>query len=501
MSVRGHAFLPDGSLLRGKSFAAYMDVGREDAWAARLRTLNGQFAVVRNGRDFCAAAIDRSRLFPIFYRLGDDGGVTVSDDAYALLSRGDELDQLGLAQYEASGCTFGGRTLVGGVRQVRPGGYVTGRGGDVEACLYGAEAQEVRPLSFEAVEALLRRVFHRLALSVGSRQIVVPLSGGQDSRLVLCRLKRLGVEDVVTYTVGCATSAEVTRARAVAAALGFEWHGVEITADDARFVREADFMKYCHFVGECVNFLWLYDYVVVTKLKAMGALRADAVFVPGHSADFNAGSHLRKAMIRETSSERYVRSAIRYDIFEYDHQVGAWPPVTSVLDRGLACGLAPWSAFQDFEFSTRLPNNINNSARVYEFCGYDVRLPFWDAEFLDAFRRLPFSQLDGCQFYDKYVREMEFREMGVDFGPEPPSTAHFLLGKLRKRVRAALPHWLARARAMRQDETGEHLLCAPLLDELYRSGRYSRRHVPRSANEVMKDWYLMTLRNELEKLA
>lgn len=54
---------------------------------------------------------------------------------------------------------------------------------------------------------------------------------------------------------------------------------------------------------------------------------------------------------------------------------------------------------------------------------------------------------------------------------------------------------------MRQDETGEHLLCAPLLDELYRSGRYSRRHVPRSANEVMKDWYLMTLRNELEKLA
>ena len=493
--------MPDGTMLSGKSLAIHMDVGREDVWALRLRELNGLFAVVRNADGFCAAAIDNSRLFPLYYRRGDDGVTAVADDAYSLLSHGDVLDGLGLAQYEASGCTFDGHTLVDGVRQIRPGCYVTDQGSDIEYYSYGVMAQDARTLSFAAFDSLLGRVFGRLAQSVGGRQIVVPLSGGQDSRLVLCRLKKLGLRNVVTYTVGGASSAEVARARAVATVLGFEWYGVEITEGDAdEFASTDEFLPYCRFIGGLVNFLWLYDYVAVAKLKALGVLRPDAVFLPGHSADFNAGSHMRKGVVKEASPERYVRSAILHDIFEYDHEAGKAPKVLDVFDRGLNCGFAPWSAFQNFEFKTRLPNNINNSARVYEFYGYGVRLPFWDAEFLEAFRHMPFAQLADCRFYDSYVREAEFRKMGVDFGPDPPSAAYFLMGKFRKRVKASLPSWLTRPGAMRQDDVGEHMLCAPLREDLLVCGRYSSGHVPRSANEVMKDWYLMTLRNDLKGL-
>lgn len=52
VSVRGYAFLPDGTMLSGKSLAIHMDVGREDVWALRLRELNGLFAVVRNADGF-----------------------------------------------------------------------------------------------------------------------------------------------------------------------------------------------------------------------------------------------------------------------------------------------------------------------------------------------------------------------------------------------------------------------------------------------------------------
>ena len=48
--------------------------------------------------------------------------------------------------------------------------------------------------------------------------------------------------------------------------------------------------------------------------------------------------------------------------------------------------------------------------------------------------------------------------------------------------------------------TALYVLCAPLREDLFWRGQYSSGQVPRSANEVMKDWYLMTLRNDLKRL-
>ena len=60
-------------------------------------------------------------------------------------------------------------------------------------------------------------------------QIVVPLSGGYDSRLVLAGLVAAGYRDLVTFTYGQPGSGEVRVSQRTAAALGVPWHGVAYT--------------------------------------------------------------------------------------------------------------------------------------------------------------------------------------------------------------------------------------------------------------------------------
>ena len=80
----------------------------------------------------------------------------------------------------------------------------------------------------EELSGITLSIFKETLRRVGDKQIVIPLSAGNDSRLVASCLKFLGAENVLCYSYGNRNSFEVKTAEKVAFKLGFKWHFIPL---------------------------------------------------------------------------------------------------------------------------------------------------------------------------------------------------------------------------------------------------------------------------------
>ncbi len=494
--VRGYAFSPNDQLLRGEALAAYVDVPGEHEWASRLKSLNGIYAVIRNAPDFAAAAIDISRIFPLFFR-HDADAITITDDPYALVRHGDKLSSLGVKQYLASGNTFDGYTLVDSIRQLRPAEYLTSDGSHAPTFSLCVPLADVHTPSPDSFSACLDHVFSRLISSLDGRQVVLPLSGGYDSRLIACMLHKHGYKNVVCFTAGRPDNVEVQVSPQVAKTLGFKFYNIDTTVPElVELISSSnpDFVRYSRHLGSLTNFQWLFEYAAVIRLRQLDAIAPDAVFVPGHTADVAAGSSITRAVLHADASIGYMVSALLHDNFEYGGDKSLRPFVADCLKRSFSQGVAPWSLFQNFITRDVNVPNINNSARVYEFFVHEVRLPFYDAEFLSFFAHVPLDDLLLCRFYSDYVNNHVFKPLGVFFPRQSCSLLHYKVAKIRKHLKPFIPSWLLNRRQPIPDHVGEFSLAANLRKEM---GSPLGSKTCRSSNALLRDWYLQTVRNLL----
>ena len=197
VSARGYCYDLHGVLHCGQDLVDYFDsASDETSLQGLLSDANGIFAVVINKPDLKAIAIDGSRIYPLFYRLGNE--VSVADNPYDLIDSSSVLDKPAVDEYLCSGAVFAGKTLVSGIMQVKPSHYVVFDGSlarETEYWNYCTKAGEEKDCSLEQLDCVFESVFRRMLESAKDRQIVVPLSGGLDSRLIVCMLKRLGYEN------------------------------------------------------------------------------------------------------------------------------------------------------------------------------------------------------------------------------------------------------------------------------------------------------------------
>ena len=504
VSARGYCYDLHGVLHCGQDLVDYFDsASDETSLQGLLSDANGIFAVVINKPDLKAIAIDGSRIYPLFYRLGNE--VSVADNPYDLIDSSSVLDKPAVDEYLCSGAVFAGKTLVSGIMQVKPSHYVVFDGSlarETEYWNYCTKAGEEKDCSLEQLDCVFESVFRRMLESAKDRQIVVPLSGGLDSRLIVCMLKRLGYENVVCYTVGRPENQEYLTARVVAEKLGYRNYFIDNTSAEfvtADYYNDAEFQRYCHFIGALENFLWVFEYFAVKWLKNNGIVEDNAVFVPGHSADFIAGSHLIKALVTPDSSVSYLTSAIMNDSFEYGRRSSyVLNVVKSYFEANSSRGISAHTNYMSFIMQNRLAHQINNSARLYEFFGYDVRLPFWDIELLNLFKALPYKRLEDCNLYVEYVSKCVFSRFGVDFGRDVPDRKIISRQHLKNRLKTFLPKSFVRKFVVFHDDICERELTAPMVTELIDAGVYADDCHFLSYNEVMRDWYLEMVKRKVK---
>jgi asparagine synthase (glutamine-hydrolysing) len=353
----------------------------------------------------------------------------VSDDAYYLKYKiNPTLNEKNAAEYMVAGYVTGDETLFDGIKQVKSGEFLIYQKKDnlLKASryfrfLHGSYYELSESKLLEMLDHVFVNTFLRLIESTikQGKKLMVPLSGGLDSRVIVAMLKRLGVNDVICISYGGKGNRESMISKKVAEALGYDWLFVEYTAQEwyeCYNSKEAECYKL--FAGNLSSLPHMQDFLAVRELKDQGKLPDNSVFVPGHAADMLSGSHIPRYYL--DNSMKYNSETFLVNSFEKNYNLWKWPHESKLehifkekINKSVA-GLeinnndTCANAIEFFDFNERQSKFIVNSVRVYEFFGYEWRTPFWDTELIDFFLKIPMKHRVGQDIYKKYAKDWLF---------------------------------------------------------------------------------------------
>lgn len=396
-----------------------------------LRRLNGNFSLIIEERKACYLIADKMRSYPILYTKKENHWL-ISDDAEKIMTDNavsKETDTQSIYEFLAAGYLSGNKTLLKNVRQVVAGTYVCLEENECRiteyhnyaVCKTLLEEDEI----IKGAEIALERAFGRLFESIGNRQIVIPLSGGYDSRLIACMCKRHNIKNVICYSYGRPDSFEAEISRKVAEQLGFQWLFVEYTPElIGSFKKDADFIKYLGHAHHLNTLPHFQDYFAVRELKARDVLEKDAVFVPGHSGDLLGGSKLPVEVFNEEFSLN-TDSLVKL-IYEHFFDLNK----EKYNDRDKCCRLI-FDQLKENKVDTRdelldiyesywfikskVSHLLVNSMRIYEYFGFDWRLPLWDDEYATFWYRVGWEKKIASQLYNRFMFDTYFTPFNVAY--------------------------------------------------------------------------------------
>jgi len=269
---------------------------------------------------------------------------------------------------------------------------------------------------------VLRDVFKESNSISADQRIVLPLSGGYDSRLIACLLRDAGIDNVICVNYGAKGAGEVesSPSREVAARLGYEWYYVEYNFEE--MLDEMTSEEFEHYYLSSHGFSstpHVQEYLLMKRLEKSFP-GEKLVFVPGHSADFSAGSHITPLVLLSNRS-RDFNSLVGATIAKhFTLRKSPVPPeakqhVHDELKEIVAYVSEPYMAFEIWNWFERQSKFIVNSIRLYEYFGHKWWLPFWDNRFVNFWFTVPLAQKVNKQFYDRFVVHEFFEPMGVSF--------------------------------------------------------------------------------------
>jgi asparagine synthase (glutamine-hydrolysing) len=436
--TRGYAYDQD-KLLLGKALAQFFAREPKHSLGSALLRANGLFSVVRVTGRSLVAAVDRIRSIPLFYALGEDC-FYLSDDAYWVSGQvPGGYDELSVAEFLLAGHVWGRNTLRSRVKELQAG-----------EMLFVEEEQRVPRISLtryynyvhhdyftcpkESIlaewDAILLRTFDRLVRSVGGRTIVVPLSGGYDSRLIAIMLRRLRYENVICFTYGIPEHWEAGIAQQVARGLGYRWEFIPYSHELwYQAFHSKEFRSLVRFADGLTSVVPFQDWPAVQKLKEHGTIPKDSVIVPGHGI-YTTVRWLLQSFIREYRvSKNHPADEIVRDHFSlWDsrelHDMWCWktPPkelrlrlkkkvlgiIGDIPRETVQANAAEYWAWQE-----RQAKLFANSVRVYEYLGYDWRMPLWDSEVISFWERVPVHYGLRKELCIDYVKRVQ-SSLGLD---------------------------------------------------------------------------------------
>lgn len=450
-NVRYRDTVYEGAAFCGLVGAAAADAG---AFGEFIRELNGHFAIVLQCDDVLCAVADRLRSFPLC-RTKSRGAWLVTDDLLRMAEdtgMKPEIDPGTMEQFLLSGFVIGQRTVFRDVFAVQAAEIVRMQDTGAESeryFLYDPE-MNVTPDPTEGVrtaDALFAQAIRRMTDSAPAvRNWIVPLSGGHDSRLIVNYLYKAGIRNVICYSYGVPENPQSRLSREVAEALGYEWHFVEYTRELFDTIRQQEILdRYFRFASGCASSMpHTQDFAAVYELGRRGVLQRGDLFVPGHTLDFLAGSHLTPQVCAVRTPEQAVEAVQRHFSNWGSRRMSR--SLRAEIGRILSdTGVSLRGFSECFDWQERQAKFIMHSLRVYEFFGYGWRTPWWDND-LTAFWTdldVPAKLNRNFFFYGEKHGWLDAKLEGIPFENElcPPRTSK-PLG--RRMIEAVPPSVLSR---------------------------------------------------------
>ncbi|MBI4135753.1 hypothetical protein HY477_03405 [Candidatus Uhrbacteria bacterium] len=421
-------------------------VRQKEVLRTSLLNLQGNFAcIIRDIKGHLFAAVDKIRSYTFFYTV-QDGTFLGSTDPYTIKARLPHLTKNGVTflEFKMAGYVTGGNTLFNEIRQLQAGEYLLQ---DEKDLLVENYYIFYNPVSFkksredliQELHEITRHVFQKLIERLDGRPAWVPLSGGLDSRLVLCMLKQLGHDNIQTFSYGIPGNCEAAAAKVIAQKMGVPWFFIPYTRSlGRRIFQSKEREAYFHFAHELSGIPMMTDFYALHELSAQKRIPKDAVLINGQTGDFISGEHIPVALDQDHVSYDVLLDAIikkHYSLWTQlktpEHIDIVKELISRVLKKRMSAHMTREGAmkvYELWEWRGRQAQHVVAGQRAYDFFGIAWELPLWDDEYLHFWSQIPFTRKYKQALYRQYLEQYDF--FGV-FRMKfkrytPPRWAHFL---------------------------------------------------------------------------
>ena len=363
-----------------------------------LPKANGNFAFIVKTKNRCILVCDYSRNYPLFI-INDDQRIILTDHIGEIPFK-KVTDTLAIEEFLLSGFVTGNRTVFQNVKGIQAGEMAIINDQDIQFQRYFVmkpdpfriNSQRTKETIYKEMDSLLISAFKRMICSCPEvNNWIVPLSGGHDSRLIINYLYKLKCKNVICFTYGRdPLSKEVIISKQVADAVGYKWYFIEYTAEEWHKVHTNRlFDKYITYSFNGCSLAHPLDFLAVYKLKELGIINDNDVFVPGLTAFTETSSEAIKDLSDVEQSLKYVYNKY-YTPFNYKNQYSKFESNLRMLFEN---GEQNKYSFPEFFFwNERGVKYLSNWVRVYEFFGLQWRLPLKEKSLIDFWQRIDFDE-------------------------------------------------------------------------------------------------------------
>lgn len=390
----GDVFYQQKLLTTGALYQLVVTAFLADSLNELLLQLSGFYSFVFIDKDRVVSAVDRIRSRPLFYAL-QNNTLYLSDSAPWIVEQleATKVNLLAEKELQQAGYVSGENTLIEELLQIPAGSLLVLSENFYRIQNYyrfvpSNNNQEVSQADlYSELDQAMKESITQLIAYANGRQLVVPLSGGYDSRAIVLYLKELNYTNVLTFTFGKSSSEEVVISKQVADALDFKWHFVEYNRKLWRSMSSTNYFNdFLSFISSFVSVPNVQVFPALKYLTDNNIISPDAILVPGHTGDFVSGGHIPRQLLNlpaqgNTHSivkaiiARHYKSKSKIDLTkELEEKLSIQ---VDYLQQNIPEALPAVSLFEAWEYNERQAKFIVNSNRYYDFFNLDWWMPLW----------------------------------------------------------------------------------------------------------------------------
>ncbi|MEZ5902360.1 MAG: asparagine synthase-related protein [Alphaproteobacteria bacterium] len=371
------------------------------------------------------AWVDHIRSWPIFYNMCT-GTLSASNNARNLKNQ--KIDENSCLEFAMSGYVTGKNTLYENIKCLQPGEFLIWEKNNLKLTLvryyqYSPNMNDTTQTwdrNKQKLDQILNNLTKKVIQNANGRPIWIPLSGGLDSRILLCKLHEHQYPNLHTFTYGPRYNFESKIAKKVAKKLNVPWYFICPPKKQIKeYFNNEDRKKFWYTTDGYKSIASMREFSALMYLRDKKIIHRNAIILNGQSGDYITGNHISKLW-------RQDREFSPDDLFQilFDKHYELWSTLKKqenleiIKERIIALLPDNWTQAKtgiDFasleeiwEFDARQICLVANGQKSYDYFGYDWEMPLWEKELVDFCEKLPFDQKIDQSLYKEYLKDYNY---------------------------------------------------------------------------------------------
>ena len=369
-----------------------------------IANVKDHFAVIVRGPNFCFACTDHCRSSPIFF-----SSDAISNDAHALkLQKNINRPNIaGVRDAAMAGFVTGPKILYVGLQQLEAGTCALWKTDQQDPDIWKHTTylpQNIQNISLNSLTdgflAVMDSAVKRGIEEAAGKPILLALSGGLDSRLLLAKFVQHGCPNLSAFTYGPSGSDEARIAREIASRLNVPWSPYFTKPRHMKaFFSTPERRKYWAFCDGLTSVPNFQDFLPLKLLQEQGRIPQGTFIINGQTGDYISGGHIPRILMAPSVPGNTLLTAIIEKHFSLWKSLKTPENLNAVqtylaerfkvdphksLDREESIAI-----YERFEYEERQSKYVVNGQRNYEFLGLNWLLPFWQSDVVRFWRDVP----------------------------------------------------------------------------------------------------------------